>query len=99
MHSTTPAFDAVVRRDSTVGRGVAPSGGVSVTSYEQAQAYLHAHGVKGQRLETWGDQGEWKFSCSIPNRQNPYISRNYEGRAADYISAMRAVIEQIQKER
>jgi hypothetical protein len=81
-----------------LARGVAPLGSGRVSSFEQAQATLHAHGVKWQRLETWGEQ-EWKFSCSIPNRQNPYLSRTYEGRAADSLSAVRAVLEQIERER
>jgi hypothetical protein len=72
------------------------SGGV--LSYEQAQAQLAAHGVTWQRLETTGDNS-WKFSCSVPNPQNKFISRTYEGQARDYLSAMRAVLDQIAKER
>jgi len=52
-------------------------------TYEGAQAQLTARGVTWQRLETWGDQGDWKFTCSIPNKQNPYISRTYEAEAHD----------------
>jgi hypothetical protein len=38
-------------------------------------AVLRQRGATFQRLETWGDEGEWKFSCAIPNRQNPAIRR------------------------
>lgn len=79
--------------------GVVQAGGSGVTTYEQAQAILAARGVKWQRLETWGDSGEWKFTCSIPNRQNEFISRTYEGRADNYLAAVQAVLEQIQNER
>lgn len=68
-------------------------------NYEQAQALLAAHGVNWQRLETWGDQGGWKFSCSIPSKQNANISRTYEAQARDYLTAMQAVLEQIEKEK
>lgn len=89
--STTLAFAPTVRGSSQ------PSGG-RVTTYEQAQSFLAAQGVTWQRLETWGDKGEWRFSCSIPNKQNQYISRNYEAKARDYLAAIQAVIEQMQKE-
>jgi hypothetical protein len=64
-------------------------------TYEGAQAQLTARGVTWQRLETWGDQGDWKFTCSIPNRQNPYISRTYEAEAHDPLSAVRGVLDQL----
>lgn len=75
-----------------------PVAGGRVGSYEQAQAQLAAYGVTWQRLETWGDKG-WKFSCSIPNPQNKSISRNYEAQAGDYLSAVRAVLDQISRDR
>jgi hypothetical protein len=85
-------------------RGVAPSGGLTLAggprmmNSEQAQSVLTAKGVTWQRLETWGDAGEWKFSCSIPNRNNPNIRRTYEARATDSLGALRAVLDQIDRE-
>jgi hypothetical protein len=82
--------------------GVTLTGGTSAPdAYAQAQEMLRAHGVTWQRLETWGEGGEWKFSCSIPNPQNPSIRRNYEFRApGEYgLAAIRAVLEQIERER
>jgi hypothetical protein len=64
-------------------------------TYEGAQAQLTARGVTWQRLESWGDQGDWKFTCSVPNRQNAYISRTYEAEAHDPLSAVRGVLDQI----
>lgn len=61
-------------------------------------ASLRQRGATFQRLETWGNEGEWKFSCSIPNRQNPHIRRTYEAKAADPLLAVRAVIDQVDKE-
>jgi hypothetical protein len=75
------------------------SGTSHITTYEQARTYLETRGVTWQRLETWGDSGEWKFSCRIPSPQNPYLSRAHEARAHEPIAAMRAVIDQIESER
>jgi hypothetical protein len=68
-------------------------------SYESAQAELQARGVKVRRLEIDPQTGEWHFIGSLPNAQNPNISRTYETRAGDQLSALRAVIEQIDRER
>ena len=75
------------------------TGNTRTLTYEQAQAQLAARGAKWQRLESLADTGVWRFVCGIPNRQNPNISRNYEARAADPISALRAALEQMDKER
>jgi hypothetical protein len=45
-----------------------------------------------------GENGEWQYSCSIPNRQNPRIRRTYKYTAADPSAAIRAVLEQLEKE-
>jgi hypothetical protein len=61
-------------------------------------ALLQARGVKWRRLETVGERNESQFSCSIPNPQNPYISRTYEARAATDIAAIQAVLDQIDRD-
>jgi hypothetical protein len=78
--------------------GIALTAGGRAITYEQAQALLAARGVKVQRLESTGENGEWKFTCSVPNRQNPQISRTYEARATDPIAAVRAVLDQLDKD-
>lgn len=70
----------------------------SVGSYEQLQSALAARGITWQRLEFLGDRREWKYSCSVPNRQRPTVSRTYEARAADSLAAMQSVLDQIQRE-
>src|SRR5262249_19040957 len=50
-----------------------------LASYEQAEVAFLGKGVKWQRLEIAGEAGEWAFSCSLPDRQNPSMSRTYEG--------------------
>src|ERR1700687_1581570 len=97
LQQPVTGFTPVSRQPSTGG-----TPGADVTrlansnlTYEQAQASLTARGVTWQRLETWGDQGDWKFTCSIPNRQNAYISRTYEAEAHDPLSAVRGVLDQL----
>src|SRR5262245_25886012 len=52
---------------------IVPAGGIPPTasSVDQALQTLEARGVKGFRLEQQRDTGEWRCTCSIPNRQNP----------------------------
>jgi hypothetical protein len=93
LQQPPPGFAPVSRMQSGgAAPGVGSSGNVT---YEEAQARLTARGVSWQRLETWGDQGDWKFTCSIPNKQNPYISRTYEAEAHDPLSAVRGVLDQL----
>jgi hypothetical protein len=61
-------------------------------------ALLQARGVTWHRLETSGDAGEWKYSCSVPNASNPNIRHNYEARGRDPRTAMLAVLNQMDKE-
>ena len=83
-------------RQGLTGANPGAMPGSTNLSYEEAQARLTARGVVWQRLETWGDQGDWKFTCSIPNRQNPYISRTYEAEAHDPLSALHGVLDQLE---
>lgn len=62
-----------------------------LATYEQAQFLLQARQIKWQRLEMIGQGGEWKFSCSAS-------SRTYEARAATYLAAMQAVLDQMDRE-
>jgi hypothetical protein len=88
----------IARQDMPMpGAPLSPAG--SAATYEQALAQLTSRGVTWYVLENTGDRGLCKFSCSIPNVQNPSISRKYEASAPDYLSAMRAVLDQISKER
>jgi hypothetical protein len=68
------------------------------TPLEQVKAQLTAHSVVWQKLEKTGENGEWKFSCAVPNRQNPKLRRTYLAVGADELAVMRAVLEQIDKE-
>ncbi len=65
---------------------------------EQAQAEFKARGVLYQQSTYVEESREWQFRCSLPSRQNPRIRHSYIGRGPDELSAMRAVLEQIDKE-
>lgn len=79
--------------------GIQPVGAMSGASADALLALLQARGVTWHRLETWGDAGEWKYSCSLPNPSNPNIRRTYESRGRDARSAMTAVLTQMDQER
>ncbi len=67
------------------------------SSYEEWQDALKKRGVTWQRQETT-DQGV-KFTCAIPDPQNPNRQRVYEATANDYLSAIRLVVEQIDRQK
>jgi len=73
-----------------------PSPAATITTLEQAQQFLKQRGVVWQRLD--GDREQWKFQCSLPNPGRPNINRTYESKAADPLSAVRAVIDKIEKD-
>lgn len=97
-----PPGATVLRPPEGVFQPVATPGtlaGAAPITYEQAEAKLVARGATWQRLETTGAPAEWKFTCSVPNPQNPTINRTYEARGRDPVSAIHAVVQQIDKER
>lgn len=75
----------------------APSTGTAtnIRTYEDAQRYLKQKGVNWQSLSN--DEGEWKFSCGIPNPSNPRVNKTFSTKGAfpDDLSAIRAVIAEI----
>jgi hypothetical protein len=77
---------------------VAYTTGLRADSYQQLQDALTARGVTWQRLETIGDTGEWKFNCSVPNRQTPNLNRRNVARRRTDLDAIRAVLEQIDRD-
>jgi hypothetical protein len=96
LRQPEPVYDTPPRQDAMVQPVSAPVGSPRDT-YEQLQAQLTARGVSWQQLESSGDHG-WKFSCSVPKRQNPKVSRTYEATAATDLGAIRAALDQINKE-
>jgi hypothetical protein len=93
-----PVTEPFPRRElATVSNPGSPRD-TQVFTYEQAQDQIKARGVLWQRLEMVAESGEWRYSCSIPNRQNPRIRRTYEAKASDSVTAIRAVLEQLDKE-
>jgi hypothetical protein len=73
--------------------------GLGTASFEQLQVMLAARNVTWQRLEMVGDQGEWMFSCAIPNPQNRSMRRHYQYRAVGPygLEAIRGVLAEIDR--
>jgi hypothetical protein len=74
-----------------------PAAGTTQDLYQQVMEKLRARGMTWMRLETTGESGWWKFSCTIADRQNPGIEQRYEatGNGEGGLAAMRAVLEKI----
>lgn len=85
-----PSSTAAQETPSTTSREELP------TSIDAAAALLTKKGAIWQRPSGNGETGEVLFRCAIPNTKTNKI-RTYEARAKDQLSAMQAVIEQIDK--
>jgi hypothetical protein len=81
--------------------GIKPAGGISAApalDLRQLITSLEQRGMKGFRLEQQRDSGKWRCLCSIPSRNNPSVKQNYDTSAADPESAVRAVLDQVEKD-
>lgn len=79
-----------------------PASAAEALTFEQAQALLRSWGVTWQRLETWGEKGQWRFRCSLPIPNRPNLNKTYETASplpSDPLTAIRAVIEKIEQDR
>jgi hypothetical protein len=102
LHNPEPIGEPVAKHNAAPASGVTQasaltSGGQVLSVYDQLQGQLKARGVAWQRQETWKDG--FKFTCQIPNPANPHVHRTYEATAGDYLAAIQAVLEQMDRER
>jgi hypothetical protein len=94
-----PIVQPVPRDDSAPVPAVAtaptaaPPGGAP----DPFDAQLKARGVTMRRADNVA--GGVKFSCLVPNPQNPNVSRVYEAIGPDYASAVRAVLWKIDQQK
>jgi hypothetical protein len=91
---------AVTPGTPTPAASVPLSTPVANMTFEDALKYLKQRGVIWQRLETWGDQGQWKFQCSLPIPGSPNIYRTYVTDPLPYdpLTAVRIVLDKIEKD-
>ena len=70
-------------------------------TFEQLQREFEKRGVTEQHLDTTSKPGEWSFHCAVPTPNDPYTRRNYDTKMVGDrgLAAMRAVLEQIDRER
>jgi len=83
-----------VRAGDVKAAGWTPANGVT---WDQAKQLLQARGVTWHQLEA--RDGQWHFRCSIPDAADPNRSRTFEAIAGDDLSAVRQVLETIDRER
>jgi hypothetical protein len=82
------------------GAPVQLTSSAGVGSLDQAYALLDKHKMTWSNLQYLGDQKEWKFSCAIPNPQNPNVQTRYSFQAPgkDGLAAVREVLQQIEQD-
>jgi hypothetical protein len=91
-----PPGDPVAHGDPQPTRLASPqsaSTAPTAMTWEQAQAQLEAKGVLYQKW-TQAD-GQWKFSCAVPNPQDRSKSRVYETSGRDWVSAVQQALDKI----
>jgi hypothetical protein len=80
---------------------IKPVGAVSAApalDLRQMIASLEQRGMKGFRLDQQRDSGQWRCTCSIPSKNNPSVKQTYDHTAADPEAAVRAVLDQVEKD-
>jgi hypothetical protein len=100
-NGSTPRLAAVPTvppASQSLGAPTSPVADGAGLTFDQAQRLLTQYAVNWQRLDM--DNGQWKFQCGIPNPSNPTVNRTYATTkgASDYMSAIREVITQIEKD-
>jgi hypothetical protein len=112
---TPPGVMAVVTADPDYGKprdgvaGVVPldatgnhAGSASPTGHlgglEQTLNAIAAYNPKWHKLENAGS-GTWRFSCSIPDRNEPNKSRTYENEGVTAMAAVQGVLDRIGQDR
>ncbi len=67
-------------------------------SIDQMLQTLRLRGVKGFQLLMQRETGEWSCTCSIPRRDDPASKTTYNKVAGDPQSALKAVVEQVERD-
>ncbi|VTS08740.1 hypothetical protein [Tuwongella immobilis] len=80
------------------GQTTPPATAPKFQSVDEAQAHLKKQGALYQKLEQAGN-GDWQFSCVLPNEQNILVNRRYEARDPDKLHAVQLVVDQIYRDR
>jgi hypothetical protein len=90
-----PAPPGVVPLDAAGNRtNVTPT---TAGGLDQALASISNLNPKWQKLEHLGAEG-WRFTCSIPDRQEPNKSRTFEGDGPTALLAVQSVLERVRQE-
>jgi hypothetical protein len=98
--STERSATGVLTSDPKTSSPIQPVGASSGAGSDAVLELLKARGVTWYRVEASQDNaGDFKFSCSVPNPNNPNLRRMYEAHAPDQRSAMMAVLKQMDEER
>ena len=97
LRQPEPAGEPAAQRSPAAVAAPNSSAANRFLDFDQAQAQLRARGVLWQRLETVNETSNWRFVCSVPSRQNPNKHRTYEATGRNYLSAVQAVVEEIDR--
>ena len=66
-------------------------------TWREAQRRLERVGAARYCLETWGDQGQFRFSCSVPLKSNAQFNRRFEAQSHEPMRAVEHVLDEIER--
>jgi hypothetical protein len=75
------------------------TGNTTAPTYEQLKKQLLARGVTKINVTANGESGETTLSCWVPVSGNPSAHQRYDAKGRDELSAMQAVLDQMDKKR
>lgn len=77
---------------------VSGPGTLTTNDLRQMIRSLEQRGMKGFRLDLQIATGQWRCTCAIPKRSNPNEKQGYDTMAKDPESAVRAVLDQVERD-
>lgn len=92
------AVPGVVPLDATGNHAGSGSPTGHLGGLEQSLNAIATFNPRWHKLENAG-AGTWRFSCSIPDRNEPNKSRTYEGEGVTAMSAVQGVLDRINQDR
>jgi hypothetical protein len=88
----------VVRIEATEPAPTPAANAQQIDTLEQGYALLAKYGMTADKMVRLGQSEVYSFECTIPSRKTPNQSQFYQVNAASRLAAMKAVIEQIQRD-
>jgi hypothetical protein len=94
----TPPLEEVVSRTTDAALAETPVSTVAGDQFTAVQQRLRRLGATWYVLETWGNEGRFRFTCRIPvDEDNPGLDRLFQASDAEALPAMVKVLHDVER--